>query len=44
MNDMHLSDVNRKLSEEPLRKGFGRGLKHAGELDVEVASNESLTS
>lgn len=38
MSDMHLADVNRQLSAEPIRKGFGRGLKRAGELDENVVA------
>jgi transketolase len=38
MSDMHLLDVNSELAGEPIRKGFGRGLKRAGELDVNVVA------
>lgn len=38
MSDMHLADVSRKLGEEPIRKGFGRGLKRAGELNANVVA------
>jgi transketolase len=38
MSDMHLVDLNGKLEAEPIRKGFGRGLKKAGELDVNVTA------
>lgn len=38
MNDLHLLDVNGDLQAEPIRKGFGRGLKKAGELDVNVVA------
>jgi len=38
MNDMHLLDINGELQAEPIRKGFGRGLKKAGELDVNVVA------
>jgi transketolase len=38
MSDMHLLDVAGELKAEPIRKGFGRGLKHAGELDVNVVA------
>lgn len=38
MSDLHLNDVSGKLDAEPIRKGFGRGLKKAGELDVNVVA------
>jgi len=38
MSDMHLMDINGELQAEPIRKGFGRGLKKAGELDVNVVA------
>jgi transketolase len=39
MSDMHLVDITTKdLASEPIRKGFGRGLKKAGELDVNVVA------
>lgn len=38
MSNMHLADLNGKLESEPIRKGFGRGLKAAGELDVNVVA------
>lgn len=38
MSDMHLLDVAKKLEAEPIRKGFGRGLKKAGELDERVVA------
>jgi transketolase len=38
MSDMHLVDLNGKLEAEPIRKGFGRGLKAAGEADVNVVA------
>src|SRR6478735_1461936 len=38
MSDMHLVDLTGKLEMEPIRKGFGRGLKKAGELDVNVVA------
>lgn len=37
-NDMHLLDVSKELLGEPIRKGFGRGLKRAGELDARVVA------
>lgn len=37
-NDMHLLDVTKELQGEPIRKGFGRGLKRAGELDERVVA------
>ncbi len=30
MSNMHLVDLSRKLEEEPIRKGFGKGLLEAG--------------
>jgi len=38
MSANHIVDVNGKLNEEPIRKGFGRGLKKAGELDENVVA------
>lgn len=39
MSDMHLLDVmGEDLVNEPIRAGFGRGLKTAGELDVQVVA------
>ncbi|MEJ0073569.1 MAG: hypothetical protein WDN27_05885 [Candidatus Saccharibacteria bacterium] len=39
MSDLHLVDITQKdLPGEPIRKGFGRGLKKAGELDVNVVA------
>src|ERR1700745_1144571 len=38
MSDLHLVDINEELKAEPIRKGFGRGLKKAGELDVNVVA------
>lgn len=38
MIELHLKDLTKKLEEEPIRKGFGRGLKKAGELDVNVVA------
>lgn len=38
MNDMHVLDVSNELQKEPNRKGFGRGLKKAGELDESVVA------
>jgi transketolase len=38
MSDLHLVDLNGKLEAEPIRKGFGRGLKAAGEKDVNVVA------
>jgi transketolase len=36
--NFHLEDVRGTLKEEPIRKGFGRGLKTAGEIDVNVVA------
>lgn len=39
MSDLHLVDITAKdLPAEPIRKGFGRGLKKAGELDKNVVA------
>ena len=39
MSDAHLLDVTAKdLAAEPIRKGFGVGLKKAGEIDVNVVA------
>jgi transketolase len=39
MSDLHLADLSPdKISSEPIRKGFGRGLKKAGELDKNVVA------
>lgn len=38
MSNYHLHDVSRKLEEEPTRKGFGRGLLKAGQLDENVVA------
>ncbi len=39
MSDLHLVDITAKdLASEPIRKGFGRGLKKAGELDINVVA------
>ncbi len=38
MNDAHLLNIMRELQREPIRKGFGRGLAKAGELDERVVA------
>lgn len=38
MTDMHLVDLRGELQSEPIRKGFGRGLKTAGEQDANVVA------
>jgi transketolase len=38
MNHMHLVDLGGKLEQEPIRKGFGRGLLEAGKRDVNVVA------
>ena len=38
MSDLHLLDISKELQSEPIRKGFGRGLKRAGELDENVVA------
>lgn len=38
MSNLHILDVNSELKSEPTRKGFGRGLKKAGELNENVVA------
>jgi transketolase len=38
MSNYHIQDVTSDLESEPIRKGFGRGLKKAGELNVQVVA------
>ncbi|HUB93760.1 MAG TPA: transketolase C-terminal domain-containing protein [Verrucomicrobiae bacterium] len=38
MDEMHILDVTKELVVEATRKGFGRGLKKAGELDARVVA------
>lgn len=38
MSNLHLIDLKGELSLEPIRKGFGRGLKKAGELNENVVA------
>ena len=38
MSNLHLADITEKLDQEPIRKGFGRGLLAAGKLDVNVVA------
>lgn len=38
MSDMHLAPLLGELASEPIRKGFGRGLKAAGEKDSRVVA------
>ncbi|HZL07615.1 MAG TPA: transketolase family protein [Candidatus Dormibacteraeota bacterium] len=38
MNDVHLVDISGKLEEEPIRKGFGKGLLEAGKRDANVVA------
>ena len=38
MSDMRLVAINGHLEAEPIRAGFGRGLKAAGELDANVVA------
>ncbi len=38
MSNLHLADISGELQSEPIRKGFGRGLKVAGEQDVNVVA------
>lgn len=38
MSNLHLVDLSGDIESEPIRKGFGRGLKEAGEIDVNVVA------
>jgi transketolase len=38
MNDYHLADLSGDVVSEPIRKGFGRGLKVAGEQDERIVA------
>jgi transketolase len=38
MSNMHLVDLKGEIKKEPIRKGFGRGLKKAGEIDERVVA------
>ncbi len=38
MSDLYLVDLSGNLEEEPIRKGFGRGLVAAGKKDVHVVA------
>lgn len=38
MSVLHITDITKQLNSEPIRKGFGRGLKKAGELDKNVVA------
>ena len=38
MSDMHLADLDSELANEPIRKGFGKGLLEAGKRDVNVVA------
>jgi transketolase len=38
MSDLHLTDLKGELASEPIRKGFGRGLKKAGEINENVVA------
>ena len=38
MSVLHITSVTKELNSEPTRKGFGRGLKKAGELDKNVVA------
>jgi len=44
MSNLHLADLKGEIKKEPIRKGFGRGLKKAGEVyDNVVAACADLT-
>ena len=38
MSNLHLADLSKPLAQEPIRKGFGRGLLAAGKIDVNVVA------
>lgn len=38
MSNLHLADITGDLEQEPIRKGFGRGLLKAGQLDKNVVA------
>lgn len=38
MSSLHLVDLSGKLEQEPIRKGFGKGLLEAGKRDVNVVA------
>ena len=38
MSNLHLADLNGNLQQEPIRKGFGRGLLEAGKRDQNVVA------
>lgn len=38
MSELYITNVTKALNSEPIRKGFGRGLKKAGELDENVVA------
>lgn len=38
MSELHLADLSGELASEPIRKGFGRGLKRAGEEHENVVA------
>lgn len=38
MSNLHLVDIHGELTKDPNRKGFGRGLKKAGELNEQVVA------
>ncbi|MDZ7744879.1 MAG: transketolase family protein [Candidatus Saccharibacteria bacterium] len=38
MSDLHLCDISKELENEPIRKGFGRGLKRAAQIDEHVVA------
>lgn len=38
MSDLHLADLSGEIIQEPIRKGFGRGLLAAGKIDVNVVA------
>ena len=38
MSKIPIVDINGELTQEPIRSGFGRGLKRAGELDKNVVA------
>jgi transketolase len=38
MNKLHLADLTKEIKQEPIRKGFGKGLVAAGKLDENIVA------
>ena len=41
MSSYHLANMHEELASEPIRKGFGRGLKKAGEENENVSGQKA---